>query len=89
MVKSQFETVTAIRVSVEDLTAFGLEVRHLREKVDELQAVGTAQLSASRAACFEASAQRVEQVAAEYSQNEQAQRYAALYAEAIREMAKR
>jgi hypothetical protein len=54
--EGKVEQVLSIRIAVEDLVAMGFEVRLLREQVSFLQAMGTTQLSASRAACFEAAA---------------------------------
>ena len=83
VVKSQFEPTVSIRVSVEDLTSLGMEMKMLREQVTLLQASGTAQLSASRLACFEAAAMLCDQVAGEESHVPGAVRCA----EAIRKVA--
>ena len=64
-VRLETTTEKTIRVSVEDLITLGSETRMLREQVNYLQALGTAQLLASRAATFEMCAMICEQVALE------------------------
>ena len=85
------ETTTekTIRVSLEDLISLGAEVRLGRETITHLQRIGTAQLTASRAACFEMAAMVCEQVSERLDANDSVSHGALECAKAIRELATR